>query len=111
MIAGLLGQMAAVLVPAVRKSRAGDTVADWSSPVEVAVVRCALQPRTSSGSESERDARGQRGVAYFEVGAPINSLTRIVVGSRTWQVVGPPRIVSTPHGPHHMVADVAWIEG
>lgn len=111
MIGSLLGQVALVRAPAVRRNRAGDVVADWSSPVDVGVVRCALQPRSSSGSESERSRREQKGLAYFLVGAPINSMTRIVVDNRTWQVIGPPRMVSTPHGPHHMVADVAWIEG
>lgn len=110
-LADLLHQDVTILAAGERMSRAGDPEPDWSRPVTVAVVRGWVQSRRSMEDESLRNRRAERGRLYVQVDAPVMSSSRVLVDGQLWELIGPPRKVFTPSGPHHIEADVEYLRG
>ena len=104
----LLRDLAHVLRAGTLTTRAGDVVADWSSPVTVATVPAFFQYRTSSEDTDHRDRQIVTARLYLETGVDITGSDRVVwVGQGiTFEVVGPPRLTGRPGRGHHLEVDL-----
>lgn len=106
MIGLMLTQSVEVLAAAVRTSRTGEDMPDWSQPTVVATVRGWVQPRSGGDEELTDDHVTGRARAYLMPDAPVTHANRLRVGLTTWAVSGTPRPITTPRGEHHLEVDV-----
>jgi hypothetical protein len=110
-LADLMHQNVAIFAPSVGVSRAGDPTLDWDEPILIETVKGWIQSRRSAEDESLRNRRTEHGRLYVPADADIKSTSRVRVNGQMWQVIGPPRKVFTPRGPHHIEADVEYLDG
>lgn len=122
----ILKHAAQVWRPVYTTSRAGDRVGTWEpsrSPftreftsefgtprggVLVGVEPAFFQLRNSSEDSDHRDRLEVKGRLFLAAGADIDPLYQVVwtLTGQRFEVVGPPRLICRPAGPHHIEVDI-----
>ena len=88
----------------------GNTTPDWDRATS-ASLRCRVDPRPGSETDDEqRDALVATALLLCNE-TRVAGRDRLVVGSVTWEVDGPPRVVPDGVGAHHLEADLRQVAG
>ena len=108
--AHLLVHQAAWLRPATTVNAYNDTVVDWDAATSTTIrVRLQQEARDEVADES-RDTFVQRATVWANEDG-ISGSDRLVIGSTTWEVAGPPALVADAVGTHHLEATVRAVSG
>lgn len=92
-------------------------VDDYGTPTRVWAADprprpCALQPTTLVRASSEEtvgsDAQSSAWQIVLPADVQLAGVDRVEVDGVTYEVDGPPLVVRTPRGPHHVEARLRW---
>lgn len=122
----ILRQTAILYRPAYITMRSGDRIASWEGTltpftdeftdefgtpdggIEVGRFPAFFQMRNSSEDSDHRDRQTVKGRLFLAPDVPVTSINRVgwaETGQR-FEIVGPPRLICRPAGPHHFEIDV-----
>lgn len=107
--ARLLPETVTWLRPIVTADRYGNTAYDWSTPVASDLqARIDQTGADDVNSQTGTAAVGQWRLLTNELG--VDTRHRIVRDDVTFEIDGPPSIVFTPAGPHHLEAKLMAVQ-
>lgn len=101
-----------VVTPATATDRYGNTVRDWAN-----ATRTTYSGWVEKRGRTEQTASGDRNLQLADwllmlpATAVITGSARVEYDGATFDVIGPPQLVRTPRGPHHIEADLRSREG
>jgi hypothetical protein len=101
----------AILRPALGSNRYGDASKDWGTASETDTVGWIARRNESEDRAEGREAQISEWVLYLDAGADIQGGDRVVWGTTTFEVDGPPNPARTPRGVHHIEANLRLVEG
>jgi hypothetical protein len=101
----------AILRPALGTSRYGDASKDWVTAVETETVGWVARRDESEDRAEGREAQVSDWVLYLAATDDIQGGDRVVWGTTTFEVDGPPNRAWTPRGEHHIEARLRLVEG
>jgi len=107
----LLVHEIAILRPALGTSRYGDATKDWVTATETETVGWISRRSESEDRTNGREAQVSEWVLYLDEDADIQGGDRVVWGTTTFEVDGPPNPARTPRGEHHVEANLRLVEG
>ena len=70
-----------------------------------------LEQRSATEVTVDGDVQRSDWVLFLPPGAAIKGRDRWVTGGRTFEVIGPPAVLHTPDGPHHIEAQLRHLGG
>ncbi len=100
-----------IVRPGTTTDRYGNVTKDWSNPTETAVKGWVAQQEGTEVLDG-RDAQIRRWICYLPAGTDITGSDRVVWGTVTFEVSGPPNRAWHPSmGEHHVEAVLLAVVG
>jgi hypothetical protein len=90
--------------------RYGNEVRDWNNATRTDTPAWIEQQRASE-DDDDRAQLTSSWLLVVPATVQLAGLDRIEYNGETFEVVGPPNVVRTPTGPHHIEAVLSWVTG
>lgn len=107
----LLVHEVAILRPALGTNRYGDASKNWVAAVETETNGWVARRSESEDRAQGREAQLSEWVLMLDADTDIQGGDRVVWGTTTFEVDGPPNHAWTPRGEHHIEASLRLVEG
>jgi hypothetical protein len=112
MFARMLGDRVAVLNPTRTTDEYNSETLEYPDPADVALINARLEQTAATEIHSGRDTQLSDWLLYAMPDAPLSGDSRVFCNGITYEVVGPPAIVTRPTtGPHHIEARLVTYVG
>lgn len=106
----LLAHDVTILTPGTTANRYGDSTPNWATATSVA-SKAWVSQRSSVEDLDHREAQVSGWVVFLPEDTAITGRDRVVWGSVTFEVDGPPNRAWTPRGEHHVEANLRVVDG
>lgn len=108
--AALLPYVVTIVKAGEKTDRYGNTVKDWATATRTD-TRAWIEQRSRNEDTDDRDQLTSTWLLVVPLGNDLDGLDRVEYNGDTFEVVGPPDVVHTPAGPHHIEATLRWLVG
>lgn len=106
----LMPHTVTILRAATTTDRYGNEVRDWATATRT-TSRAWLEQQKGSENTADRDQQRSTWLLILPLGVEISGSDRVEYEGDTFDVVGPPATYYSVRGPHHIEAELTWIEG